>query len=359
LENEVIVCTRKSNENEPDIEKYQNLKIFRINTISKKNQNRTLNFLKKQLTLKIYRKEEMLILKENLKNIILNEQPEYVMPITMEEIVACLELKKELDFKLVPYLFEILPVYKSFDILFINNIIKTKKVEKLKDVLYKESYKIFLISTLKDYFKEEKKLIYTEHPMVVNDILYTENNAKNNILITYIGGLDLRIRNPKKVLEIFSNLFENFKNNFKVEFYTYGNCKNMVDEFSNKYNSNFSSHSGVIPDEAHKKIRESDIIITIGNNKSKLVPSKIFDCISTGNPIIHFYYNDSDKYLEYLKNYKLSICINLNDSASENAEKLNKFIIENYGKKMEFSEIKKYFEECTPEYVAKVITDNI
>lgn len=265
-----------------------------------------------------------------------------LMPITMEEFALAVELKKENVNKvfLFPFLLENLLV--GYDRRLTNRL--KKELEEYSDI-------IFVLPKLKKYFsdKNSAKIVVVEHPMVRDK---TNASTRNLDKIIYAGGLDKKNRNPQKIIEAFLKLKSN---NMTMMFYSYGNCQRYLASISSVY-KNIVSRGSVDSEQAMIELTNAGFIITIGNKNPSLVPSKIFDCISTGNPIIHFYYSDQDPYIHYLKSYDYSLCCNINDI---NIEKLNLFLIAHRGKKLKFTDIDKRFHYATPQYVFEQMIKNI
>lgn len=319
-----------------------------------------IRYIGKQISIKNYSYKNVKKIEKHILQIIDKEHISIIMPITLEEIIATLRVAKKRNINIVPYLFEVIPVYESLPIFNIFQKIRNYRIEKIKKTLYEKSRMIFVLPVLSKYFQDtDKKVIITEHPMIVNETL-ANNNVEENTVITYAGGLDLNIRNPEKILEIFQKMYnQKMLQHTKIYFFSYGNCQSMLEKCMEHCVGVFYSMGKVIPDIAHKRLKQSNIIITIGNHNSKLVPSKLFDCVSTGKPILHFYYDKDDIYIEYLKKYRLSKCIDLNRNIEENVEEIYRFIKETCNKCVQFQEIVNEYKECTPEYVAGVIKETL
>jgi len=52
----------------------------------------------------------------------------------------------------------------------------------------------------------------------------------------------------------------------------------------------------------------SDNLIAVGNNDCNQVPSKIFEYMSFGKPIVYFY-SDDDVNVKILKKYPIALCL--------------------------------------------------
>jgi len=258
-----------------------------------------------------------------------------VLPFTFDEIHDSIALKAEFPrIKLIPYVLEVFPVF-----------IQGQEKERILNDLISSSHRIFVLPYLKDYFNGSSKVVVTEHPMVVDN---TRPANPDLFDCVYVGGLDVTIRNPVFFLEL---LKDHPVANMATHFYSYGNCQGILAEFAKQIPS-FTSHGPVSSDIAQSVLSSASLIVTIGNKNSDLVPSKLFDCISTGNPIVHFYYDEKDPYLDYLKNYPLSVCLPI--SSRDVAARFNDFALSHRNQKLPFTLIREKFEIFTPEYVVDV-----
>ena len=106
------------------------------------------------------------------------------------------------------------------------------------------------------------------------------------------------------------------------------------------------------------KKSESDLLLSISNKltgKDRSLPSKVFEYIATGKPIIHIHGGENDSAIEYLEKYELSCIINPSNNIIENANTLVDFIEKNKRKRLDFDLIKNLFNDNTPEYTADII----
>ena len=54
---------------------------------------------------------------------------------------------------------------------------------------------------------------------------------------------------------------------------------------------------------------EADVLINIGSSVDTMVPSKIFEYMATGKPIISFFRHDTEPSIHYLGHYPLTLLI--------------------------------------------------
>lgn len=168
--------------------------------------------------------------------------------------------------------------------------------------------------------------------------------------IVYMGLLDKNYRNPQYACEVFSMLRQN---DCTLSFYSRGNAEAIIEKYAAETNGKIKRQGFVDHCEAVIVMNEAQVLMSIGNASSEMVPSKIFECMAAGKPIIHFYSDDNDSSLSYYARYPLAITIKQDFSKVQNsADRVKKFIEENSNKSLQFEEVKKIFPLNTPEYTA-------
>lgn len=111
-------------------------------------------------------------------------------------------------------------------------------------------------------------------------------------------------------------------------------------------------------DEVRRDLASADILVNIGNRMLNQVPSKIFEYISYGKPIINICKNRNCPTLPYFEKYPYALNLFEEDEIfEEQVSLLNEFILNNYQKRMPPDEISRVFETCTPQYCAKQMLD--
>jgi hypothetical protein len=110
--------------------------------------------------------------------------------------------------------------------------------------------------------------------------------------------------------------------------------------------------------ELTEKIAEADVLVNIGNLVSTMVPSKIFEYMSYGKPIISTFDIENEPSAEYLCNYPLSILLDGKSSPEENAAKLRKFMVYSVGKTVKLESLYEVFYHNTPDaFVEEALKD--
>ncbi|MDU5108229.1 hypothetical protein [Clostridium sp.] len=382
-ENKVTVICQKSFNNQDDIEVFNNQHIIRVNTKDNFIRNMLNEKMKKETGVKKIIYKIVLIIYKSLKIIMnffsldsinrslvkeylraiqnINEPIEIICPACMpfESIVAASNLKKinNSKTKIIPYLFDQFSESETIYRFKFNKIFKKKKNIELEKEVFENSYKVLAMHSLKDHFNRYfpclKNIRYIEHPLLIRNSGTIDEVSNKNMTISYIGGLYKGYVEADYLLEIYRN---STINNSILNFYIIGNCFNIVNRYAKLLPEKIINHGSVDKEIANKQILISNILISIAEKNGIQMSSKIFEYISNGKPIIHFYTADNDVNLKILNKYPLSLCLKQDyELIEENTKKFDEFCKKNYKKVISFNEIEERFYDANPKYTADII----
>ena len=92
---------------------------------------------------------------------------------------------------------------------------------------------------------------------------------------------------------------------------------------------------------------QADVLVNIGNRAAEFLPSKTFEYIATGKPILHFLNGTTPT--ETLSKHPL---IELVETDTERAEA---FILSSAGKSVSYEEIRKIYQTHTSEHIQEIL----
>ncbi|ELA9371033.1 hypothetical protein QUO16_002269 [Vibrio parahaemolyticus] len=263
-----------------------------------------------------------------------------IIAVTHEEIIALTEANVPTE-KKGCFLLEKLHETSKF------SVVKQKQRQANSQIYSKICHELkfkFALPKVVDYLlmESQKNVFEIEHPMVINNIRESRVDL-DEILLVYIGGLDLYQRNPWPIIDFFQSI----DLNIRFDMYGYGNVFSKKSILPSK-----SSYKGVINKcDINERLDEASFLISIGNKENDIFPSKIFDCLSTGIPIIHFSQTLDDPYYEYLDGYDNAIIINISQlHLIEERQRIINFIIKNVGNRESYETISDKFYKQTPSY---------
>ena len=243
---------------------------------------------------------------------------------------------------------------------FVKSLLKyrVKRIE--KKVLDKSALVIHMTCN-KEYYSKECFAEYNEKTVfadIPNLIEFPQTEAINNshVLLAYFGTLTRDVRNPEYLISILENMIG--KLDMTCEFYSRGNCEDILAEAERRNPEVIKAKGYVTPDEVVQVQSKTDFLLSIGNKltgEDRSLPSKILEYIATGKPVIHIFGGDNDSAVKYLIKYGLSCIVDPADDLDGNVQKVLKFISENKDKKVPFKTLKELFPENTPDYTAAII----
>ena len=130
-----------------------------------------------------------------------------------------------------------------------------------------------------------------------------------------------------------------------------GDCDDIIVAAAEESNGCIEKMGMQPHDVAMQYIGNADVLLSIGNVDSPMAPSKIYEYMSTGKPIIHVYTYEKDPCLDPLRIYGNALLIKENDSSG--CEKMTKFI--DNRKILGFEEVQRKFLLSTPAYSIDLI----
>lgn len=211
-------------------------------------------------------------------------------------------------------------------------------------------YEIDLFSPYKD------KIVYLNFPTLLKEN-YTGETQSTSMNLVYAGTTNSIFRNPKRAIEIFIKLKKRYP---KLKFHLYGpsDMAHELKQLEKHAEGAFIYHGAVSKNEADAALQQADYCINFGNNVSGIVPSKIFELISSGKSIVHFTPGITDASLEYLKKYPKAHIIDYNKSDEEIiSEMTNIFQIKRTD--IDYNIIEQLFYSATPKAVSDKIIEII
>jgi hypothetical protein len=244
---------------------------------------------------------------------------------------------------------------------FLGKAQKKRMMKKWERLVFNTTDQLIIMRNHENHYKQVEYMKYrnimkvSNFPMLCLNKQEKESISNDSELISciYLGTLSKTYRNPIVLCEVFSNL-----KNTKVHFYGRIDDSEIISRFSDITNERII-HRGLISfEEGQKKLNMADILISLGNRDSDMVPSKTFEYISYCKPIIHFYTFEGDPVIPVLEKYPLALLLNSNRPINELVEKTAIFIKSAYGKRISTTLVRQLFIENTPEFSVELIEGN-
>ncbi len=205
------------------------------------------------------------------------------------------------------------------------------------------------------------KAVVCEFPNVTE-----RTDSKQNTMIVFdpayincvfTGYIYANIRNPKYFLDLL------LESDSLIRFYIVGGISTESKEinfeyYKEKLKDRLQIIGKVSLDEAFRIMHDADILINIGNAVQNQLPSKIFDYISTGKPIVNLCKVENCLTVPYLQKYPYALNLfEPNGIEKETVEVFETFCKSSKGKRVSFEDVQRMYHTSTPEYVANQLMD--
>ena len=238
-------------------------------------------------------------------------------------------------------------------------IIERYLYNKAEHIMHMECHSQYY-SAKATYSKYERKVTYTDIPHLVadNGDGCSVQNSKDRISVLYCGLLDEN-RNPLYAIELFSEISKHTP--IECLFFSKG-CENMLKKASNDHPTVIFSKGYVSQEALHVEKRKADLFLSIGNPYSGTVtsvPSKIFEYMATGKPIIHIVGGVNDSAIPYLEKYQNAVLVDTKHDLRENVQLVSSFICANRNTRIDLATLRSMFPENTPEFTVNRILEII
>lgn len=229
---------------------------------------------------------------------------------------------------------------------------KQKRLEKrilqfADKAVFMESMKAFHDNNGIDYID---KGVYLSFPKLVkpsNISAHNEYTKKGMINIVYSGILNLPDRDPSRFLDLLSR--SSYAKRINLIFFCTGSGRSTVEEFSHTFLGNVMISSYIPVDTLKSVYQSADVLLNIGGPNPNMVPSKVYDYMSSCRPIVSTYYIDNESSKSILERYPAALLLDLRAEAEANVSLFDEFIAHLSEYKINFGEIESRYIKNSPQ----------
>jgi hypothetical protein len=303
-----------------------------------------------------------LIEKYDEKILEIAENNDILIPVCLpfESICSAVNIKsKKKSIKVYPLLFDKFSENKNLHRSMMNYVLKIKKHIRVEQKMLDSCDGIFYTDSWSNHFKKfhegryRDKIYLIEHPLLKElqkDVSFVKKSK--DISVTYAGTLYKKIRSPKFALKLFSKL-NKAQNKINLLIFSKGNCNSYIKRKAEVCKF-IIFHGEVQKNIADNAVSNSHVLLSIGNTDISQFPSKIFEYISTGKPIIHTFKSPEDPVIKILAKYKNSLVINESNGIDINLiDEIIRFLKKI--KEVPYDLVENLYIEATPKYVVNQI----
>lgn len=206
-----------------------------------------------------------------------------------------------------------------------------KRGLKWENKLLRTADLVVMMQSSRDFYNRHKnklsyfgKIKFLDIPLFApkrNGSFYRKKNTNKKHII-YVGSIPAHIRNPQFFLEVFTSLK---RDDIDLTIIGPSTCESLLNDFC-LHDNRIERIQYVSHEEALRRIDNADILLNLGNNITTMMPSKIFEYMSSGKPIISTAPIKKEPCIPYLKNYEYAHIVDENSPVSVEAARLDDFI---------------------------------
>lgn len=203
-----------------------------------------------------------------------------------------------------------------------------------------------LYSIHKPYYD---KYVYFDIPGIIK---HTDSTLKSSLIhdekinIVYAGILSLPDRDPEYIIRAVSQT--SFASNIHFIFVCIGEGKQKVESIKKDCPCEITISGYIEKNELNALYQNADILLNLGGPNPNMVPSKVFEYLSYGKPILSTYYIDNEASYYYLSRYPLSICIDQRKHINESIRTLENEFHKKIGHSISFDIVRDLYKHNTP-----------
>ena len=202
-----------------------------------------------------------------------------------------------------------------------------------KKVLYNADKIVMMQAAQSKYTKNRGKIPYYANIKFLDIPLYIPEKLKAEVMpisqdsvinFFFAGTMPKNIRDPHYILELFNKLDDHDCYLKLAGRYDY---KDVVDYYTT--NNDHIIDLGLLSrEDVESNMQNCDILVNIGNSVPNMAPSKIFEYMSTGKPLLTTIKVKSDRCRQYYDQYPNCLVLNEYDDVLYNFHKLCAFIMD-------------------------------
>lgn len=180
---------------------------------------------------------------------------------------------------------------------------------------------------------------------------YIKLIKKDSINIVFSGLLSEHYRDARPIIRLLNQCDDAERIN--LIFFSRGE-KDAIETEKKYFKGTIVYHDYIPLAELHTIYRHADYLLNVSHINANMVPSKIFEYMSYGKPIISTYVTDGDAAKRYISKYPESVCLDLKSLYEDNLTALNGFLNKTHHF-VSFEKVIELFPENTPESYMEVI----
>lgn len=219
---------------------------------------------------------------------------------------------------------------------------KLKEAIKIEQAVYDNSDKCLiteeLLENLRQNFHIEEKKIFKLPYLLFEEIEDRSVKDRQKPMVLYAGFVFYTVRNPEIMLSAFSKVKD-------IELHLYISGDRQCRAILERPLPDHIIKNDLVPHAKYiELLGQAEVLINLSNKAHLQAPHKLMELISTGKPIINFYYYEDSGY-DIINKYPLGINISNDWNEEDMVKSIEHFVAENCHKRVSYEEITQLYSE--------------
>jgi glycosyltransferase involved in cell wall biosynthesis len=178
--------------------------------------------------------------------------------------------------------------------------------------------------------------------------------SSSKINLIYTGRFYRSIRNPEYFLRLFCQIDNP---DINLHLFAFSDCDKLIDKYVDHSSGRIIRHTPVTQDQIPDILNQANILVSVGNSTASFKPSKLFEYLATGKPILHI--NQSNQHDDVLEKYPLSLQIYPGKySETDTAIEMQKFCTAHADQQLAWEQVNSLFAHHSLENIRDTILSN-
>ena len=195
------------------------------------------------------------------------------------------------------------------------------------------------------------------YPMVLPES-YGQKSSRDRLRVVYGGMFYADIRNPTWFVGVLDRLLADDSSKFAFEFYIGldGAFAKLFQDLHKKYGDAVQVFEKRPPDEFSVIMRDADVLLNFSNDLAQCSPSKLFDFIATGAPLLDVRYPNR-AINPALKGHPMCLSVVNGSDPEASAKEVGTFLMEHAGQRVPLDELRERYATYLPDYCLRELKD--
>lgn len=200
----------------------------------------------------------------------------------------------------------------------------------------------------RDFSSKCQSLPYLLPPAPVADSEKQYFDA-GHINLVFAGRFYKAIRHPEYLLQLAMEMDERCV----LHLYCQSDCDSLIDSYVSRSGGRIQRHAPVSATEIRQIYTQADVLVNVGNNTPEFKPSKTFEYIASGKPVVNIYY--AGQFDAVLAQSPLTLQLQRGTEVAEAARTLQSFAHATRGRILSRDEIEKTYYKHSSENIKNIL----